>query len=151
MFSICATLQLEGRQPQAPVDEADTPLHDSDMVEVRAVHEKVIELVTLGDAAWFENNPERRIRIRNAVPMEFNAAISQPPVGMALRTMVLEAQAGVRMRQPVALSAEVTIEELGDEELFALFVQVAPPEAKGMLKKLRAAKLPGTPKPVATR
>ena len=121
------------------------------MVEVRAIHERVIELATLGDAAWFESNPDRRIRIRNAVPVEFNEAISRAPIGMVLYTLVLEAQPGVRMRQPVALSAEVTIEELGDEELFALFVQVAPPEAKGMLKKLRAAKLPGSPKPVATR
>jgi len=121
------------------------------MVEVRAIHERVIELATLGDAAWFESNPDRRIRIRNAVPMEFNAAMRQPPVGMVLHTLVLEAQPGVRMRQPVALSANVAIEELGDEELFALFVQVAPPEAKGMLKKLRAAKLPGAPKPVSAR
>ena len=121
------------------------------MVEVRAIHERVIELATLGDAAWFEDNPDRRIRIRNAVAMEFNAAMSQPPVGMVLYTLVLEAQPGVRMRQPVALSVEVAIDEFGDEELFALFVQVAPSEAKGILKKLRTTKLPGTPKPVATR
>jgi hypothetical protein len=121
------------------------------MVDVRAIHERVIELATLGDAAWFESNPDRRIRIRNAVPMEFNEAMSRPPVGMVLHTLVLEAQPGVRMRQPVALSVEVAIGELGDEELFAFFVQVAPPEAKGILKKLRATKLPGTLRPGATR
>ncbi|MET4664986.1 hypothetical protein [Sphingomonas sp. PvP056] len=121
------------------------------MNKVRAIHEWVIELATRGDAAWFESNPDRRIRIRRAVPMEFNAAISQPPVGMMLHTMVLEAQPGARIRQSVALSADITIENLGDEELFTLFVRVAPPEAKGILKKLRAAKLPGAMKPVGAR
>lgn len=121
------------------------------MVEVRAIHERAIELATLGDAAWFESNPERRIRIRNSVPTEFNEGISPPPSGMLVRTLVLEAQPGARLRQPVALPADVVIDELGDEELFALFVQVAPPEAKDLLKKLRITKLPGTPKPVKKR
>lgn len=121
------------------------------MVEVRAIHEKVIELATLGDAAWFESNPERRIRIRNAVPMEFNGIAGPSPVGMVLHTLVLEAQPGVRMRQPFALSVDAASSELGDEALFALFMQVAPPEAKEALKRLRATQLPGAPKPVATR
>lgn len=126
-------------------------IQELDMVEVRAIHERVIELATLGDAAWFEDNPDRRIRLRNAVPLEFNIMTSQPPIGMALHTLVLEAQLGVRMRQPVVLSVEVAIDALGDDELFALFMHVAPAEAKDALKKLRATKLPGTPKPVVSR
>ncbi|WEK00198.1 MAG: hypothetical protein P0Y59_00410 [Candidatus Sphingomonas phytovorans] len=121
------------------------------MIEVRPINERVIELATLGDAAWFESNADRRIRIRNAVPMEFNAVTSQLPAGMTLHTLVLEAQRGVRMRQPVALSAEVAIDELGDDELFALFMQAAPIEAKDALKKLRSTKLSGIPNPVASR
>nr|WP_294813664.1 hypothetical protein [uncultured Sphingomonas sp.] len=121
------------------------------MVEVRAIHERMIELATLGDAAWFESNPDRRIRIRNAVPMEFNENIGPSPTGMIQHTLVLEAQPGVRMRQPVALSTAVAIEALGDDELFALFMQVAPDGAKDALKKLRSTKLPGVPKPVESR
>lgn len=121
------------------------------MAEVRAIHERVIELATLGDAAWFENHPERRIRIRNAVPLEFNEDVGPSRYGMILQTLVLEAQPGVRIRQPIALSVMVAIDELGDEELFGLFMQVAPPEAKDALKALRAATLPGSPVPVASR
>ena len=121
------------------------------MVEVRAIHGRVIELATLGDAAWFEKNPDRRIRIRNAVPREFNEDIDGSSAGMLQRTLVLEAQPGVRLRQPVALPAEVEIDELGDDQLFALFMQVAPSEAKNALKRLRATKLPEIPKPVASR
>ncbi len=121
------------------------------MAEVRAIHERVIELATLGDAAWFENNPDRRIRIRNAVAMEFNEDIGSPPPGMLVRTLVLEAQAGVRLRQPVAILASVAIDELGDEALFTLFMQVAPPDAKNVLKKLRDAKVSGAPKPASSR
>ena len=121
------------------------------MVEVRAIHERVIELATLGDAAWFEDNPDRRIRIRNAVPMEFSEDVGPSAPGMLLRTLVLEAQPGVRMRQPVALSAGIPIDGLDDEELFSLFMQVAPREAKDMLGKLRSRKLPGTPRLAGTQ
>ncbi|RYY27338.1 MAG: hypothetical protein EOP62_07110 [Sphingomonadales bacterium] len=121
------------------------------MVEVRAIYERMIELATLGDAAWFESNPNRRIRIRNAVPMEFNEDIGHSQTGMVQHTLVLEAQPGVRMRQPVALATAVEIEALGDDELFAIFMQVAPDGAKDALKKLRSTKLPGAPKPGGTR
>lgn len=114
------------------------------MVEMRAIHERMIELATLGDAAWFESNPDRRIRIRNAVAMEFNDDIEPSPSGMRVQTLVLEAQPGVRMRHPVALSSAVEIDALGDEELFALFMQVAPSTAKDALKKLRSTKIPGS-------
>jgi hypothetical protein len=121
------------------------------MVEARTIHEQVIEIATLGDEAWFANNPHRRIRLRNAVPMEFAGEIESASAGMVLRTLVLEAQPGVRLRQPLALPADVAMEDMGDDALFALFMQAAPPEAKETLKKLRATKLPGVPKAAASR
>jgi len=57
-----------------------------------------------GDAAWFGKNPDRRIRIRQAVASEFSEEIGRAPVGMQWFALVLEAQPGARVRQPVALS-----------------------------------------------
>ncbi len=119
------------------------------MAELRALNERVIEIVTQGDAAWFEKHPDIRIRMRNAVPMEFNRNMGEPPVGMSWRALVLEAQPGVRARQPLALPMNVDNDALDDHQLFDLFMTVAPPEAKAMVDKLRAMKLPGTPKPTA--
>ena len=115
------------------------------MVEVKALHERVIEVATQGDAAWFDQRPDRRIRLRNAVPLEFNRDLGEPPVGMTWRAIVIEAQPGVRARQPVALPLGIDNDSMAEEDLFSLFMQAAPKEAKAMLKQLRRIKLPGTP------
>lgn len=115
------------------------------MGEIRALHERVIEVATQGDAAWFEKRPDRRIRLRNAVPMEFNQDLGQPPEGMTWRALVVEAQPGVRARQPVALPIGIDNETMGEDEMFKLFMQAAPKEAKSMIDKLRRVKLPGSP------
>lgn len=120
------------------------------MAEIRALNEKIIEIATQGDAAWFEKHPDSRLRMRNAVAMEFNRNLGEAPVGMTWRAIVLEAQPGVRMRQPIALPMGVRNDDMDDEQLFALFMQVAPAEAKGMVKQLRGLKLPGSPKPADT-
>jgi hypothetical protein len=117
------------------------------MSNVRAIHERVIEIATQGDAAWFEKGPDRRIRIRNAVPQEFNGILDEPPVGMTWRAIVVEAQPGVRARQPVALPIGIENDEISEQELFGLFLQAAPAEAKGIIDHLRKVKLAGVPKP----
>lgn len=120
------------------------------MAEIRALNERMIDVATQGDAAWFEKHPDNRIRVRNAVPMEFNRNLGEPPVGMTWRAIVVEAQPGVRARQPVALPMTVKNDAWDDQDLFDLFVQVAGPDAKAMVDKLRAMKLPGTPKPAGS-
>lgn len=110
-----------------------------------SVDERMIEIVTHGDAAWFEAHPDNRIRIRNAVNGEFKEDFGPAPVGMSWRAIVLEAQPGVRMRQPVALPLDVG-NDLNDHDLFSLFMQASGPEARGMVSKLRGLKLPGRPK-----
>lgn len=120
------------------------------MVEIRALNEKIIEIATQGDAAWFEKHPDNRLRMRNAVPMEFNRNLGEAPVGMTWRAIVLEAQPGVRLRQPIALPMGGGNEDMDDQQLLALFIQVAPPEAKSILTQLRDLKLPGTPKQSST-
>lgn len=120
------------------------------MAELRALNERVIEIATHGDAAWFEKHPDNRLRMRNAVNMEFNRNLGEPPVGMTWRAIVLEAQPGVRMRQPIALPMAVGNDDMDDAQLLDLFMQVAPVDASGLLNHLRGVKLAGKPKPAGT-
>ena len=101
-----------------------------------------IGIATGGDAAWFARHPDRRLRIRNMVPGEFDDLAGLPPVGMRWCTIVIEAQPGARSRQAVALPTDVDTGTLGDKDLFDLFVQVAPPGARQMIASLRKVKLP---------
>ena len=119
------------------------------MAEVRTLQERLIEIVSQGDAAWFEQQPDRRIRMRNAVTMEFNTNLGEPPVGMSWRALVVEAQPGARVRQPIALPISVENDSLEEQELFALFVQVAPPEAKSIIDRLRKIKVTDSQMPTA--
>ena len=118
------------------------------MAETKTLNERLTAIVTEGDAAWFEAHPDNRVRMRNAVAGEFNEEIGAAPMGMTWRCIVVEAQPGVRMRQPVALPMSASNDDMSDQQLFALFMQAAPPEAKGMIDRLRAAKLSGISKPV---
>jgi hypothetical protein len=103
---------------------------------------RAMEIATAGDAAWFERHPDRRLRIRNLVAGEFADVSGSAPVGMAWRTIVLEAQPGMRSRQAIALPFGLDIDMLGDADLFDLFVQVAPPGARAMIASLRKVKMP---------
>ena len=103
-----------------------------------------VEIATAGDAAWFAKAADRRLRIRNMVPGEFPDVTGAPPVGMAWRTIVLEAQPGARSRQAIALSLGTDLDALGDEALFDLFLQAAPKGARDVIACLRAMKLPAT-------
>lgn len=114
--------------------------------EVRSIQSLVVEVATQGDAAWFDKHPDRRLRIRQAVATEFNEDVGSAPVGMQWFALVLEAQPGARIRQPVALSIGFDIEGLDDGALFSLFHQAAPHGAKKIIAQLRSAKLPGTAK-----
>ncbi len=112
--------------------------------EVRSIEALIVEVATQGDAAWFDKHPDRRLRIRQAVAMEFNEDVRSAPVGMQWFALVLEAQPGARIRQPIALSIGFDVEGLDDSALFSLFQQAAPSGAKEILGELRSAKLPGT-------
>jgi hypothetical protein len=114
--------------------------------ELRSTNHLIVEVATKGDAAWFDKNADRRIRLRKAVAMEFSEDVGRAPVGMEWFAIVLEAQPGARMRQPVALPIGFDVGDMDDSALFSLFQQAAPQDAKDLLGKLRAAKLPGTAK-----
>lgn len=113
------------------------------MTHATALQKRMIEVATQGDAAWFETHPDNRIRIRNAVAGEFNEDFGPAPVGMSWRAIVLEAQPGMRMRQPVALPLNID-NDLSDHDLFALFMQAAGPQAKDTISRLRKVNLHGT-------
>lgn len=104
-----------------------------------------VEIATAGDASWFLKQPDRRLRIRNMVVGEFSDVDGQPPVGMAWRTIVLEAQPGARSRQAIALPIGMDVDAFDDNDLFDLFLRVAPPGARKMIAALRQVKLPGRP------
>ncbi len=120
------------------------------MAEITALQKRMIEIATQGDAAWFETHPNNRIRIRNAVTGEFNEDFGPAPVGMSWRAIVLEAQPGMRMRQPVALPLHIN-NDLSDHDLFALFMQAAGPEAKDAISRLRKVNPLNTPKTKGAR
>ena len=110
----------------------------------RLLQDRLVGIATQGDAAWFAANPDRRLRIRPAVPAEFAADVGRAPVGMQWFALVLEAQADARLRQPIALPIGFATDTLDDSALFSLFQQAAPTEAKALLARLRSTKLPGT-------
>jgi hypothetical protein len=110
---------------------------------------RLAAVVTQGDAAWFEVHPDMCVRMRNVVSGEFAEEIGVAPVGMTWRCIVVEAQPGVRLRQPVALPVVVANDSMSDQDLFALFIQAAPPEAKRTIDQLRALKLSGALKPAS--
>ena len=116
------------------------------MAGITALQQRMIEVATQGDAAWFDRHPDNRIRIRNAVDREFPTDFGPAPVGMSWRAIVLEAQPGVRLRQPVALPLHIG-NDLGDHDLFALFMQAAGPDARDMVRQLRGVRLPGREEP----
>lgn len=116
------------------------------MVGITALQQRMIEIATQGDAAWFDRHPDNRIRIRNAVAREFPADFGPAPVGMSWRAIVLEAQPGVRLRQAVALPLHIG-NDLGDHDLFALFMQAAGPDARDVVRQLRGVRLPGKGEP----
>ncbi len=104
-----------------------------------------IEIAMAGDASWFGKHPDRRLRIRNMVLGEFSDVGGQPPVGMAWRTIILEAQPGARSRQAIALPIGMDVDAFDDDDLFDLFLRVAPPGARTMIAALRQVKLPAAP------
>jgi hypothetical protein len=104
-----------------------------------------VAIATGGDALWFAAHADRRLRIRNMVPGEFSDVAVQAPVGMALHTIVLEAQPGARSRQAIALPIGTAVDRLGDDDLFDLFVQAAPPGARKMIARLRKVKIASAP------
>jgi hypothetical protein len=111
------------------------------VTDVKTLNGRLAAIVAEGDAAWFEAHPDNRVRMRNAVPSEFNEDTGTAPVGMTWRCIVVEAQPGVRVRQPVALPIAVSNDDMSDHQLFALFMQAAPPEAKAIISQLRGLKL----------
>lgn len=104
-----------------------------------------VRIATAGDTAWFDTHRDRRLRLRDMVPGEFDDVSGAPPMGMAWRTIVIEAQPGALIRQAIALQIGLAIDTLGDEDLFGLFVQAAPPGARQIIASLRKTKLPTGP------
>jgi hypothetical protein len=108
-----------------------------------------VEAASKNDAAWFEANPHRNLRLRDRIPGEYEKldAGLLPPPGTTARTLVIQMQPGVRARQPVAIFEYVKNDEVTDAQLFAFFKENYPLESQQLISKIRNIKLPGKPKP----
>ena len=67
----------------------------------RALHSKAIDRDCNLDRAWFVANPGCSYRLRDALPMEFNGQLEEPPVGSTWRVLVVELTGEMRLRCPV--------------------------------------------------
>lgn len=106
-----------------------------------------VEAAADDDAGWFEAHPDRHLRLRDRIPGEYEAhQVTIPPPGLVPRTLVIQPQPGVRLRQPVAVYAHVNHDELSDAQLFAFFEESASFEIKQMVSKLRKVKMSGKPR-----
>jgi hypothetical protein len=84
------------------------------------------------DREWFEGHPGRTIRIRDALPYEFDQPLRQAKPGFSWRVIVKEMEAGVRARSPVAVRSELRNEDAREADLERIFREVSP----GALKYL---------------
>lgn len=100
------------------------------------------------DAAWFAAHPDRQFRLRHRIGGEFVASqIQLPTAGLSPRTLVIQAQPGAWLRQPVDVQADVRNDDVTDRQLFAFFEQAASADVKDAVRTLRKARLPDKPNP----
>ena len=105
-----------------------------------------VDVASEDDAAWFEANADRVFRLRNRIGGEYEAhQVDLPPPGMTPRTLVVQAQPGVRIRMPVSAYANVSNDGTSDAELFVFFEEVASLEMRETVAKLRKVSLAGKP------
>jgi hypothetical protein len=86
-----------------------------------AIHRKQIVRAVDDDHNWFENNPERRFRLRKLIPFEFNSPTSRLADGWSWRVLVDQNLAGARVRIPVWVPVLLPHEGAEDEHLTAIY------------------------------
>lgn len=82
------------------------------------------------DREWFEGHPGRTIRLRDALPYEFDQPLPQARPGFTWRVIVKEVKAGVRARSPMAARAELRNEDASEADLERIFHEVSPETLK---------------------
>ena len=80
-----------------------------------AIHGKAIDLASEGDRVWFEQNPDRLLRLRDMTPFENNGPMELPPHGMTWQVIVLQIKRGMRYRLLLALPEDPANEDADDE------------------------------------
>jgi hypothetical protein len=99
----------------------------------RAIHSEAIERACEDDRSWFQRNPDRRFRLREAVRFEFNGPV-EAPEGMMLLALVAQVESGFRFRMPVALPIDNHFSSIDDEQLGAMFMRFAPKHVRKQFK-----------------
>jgi len=98
------------------------------------IHGKAIDRVSDNDRAWFRKNPNFFYRLRDLRKFEFNnEPLGEPGVGFVWYVLVANPMDGVRIRLPVSLQADVSFEDISEDEigqdfLAQIFRRVAPTE-----------------------
>jgi len=85
------------------------------------------------DLAWFAAKADRAFRLRDPGPLEFGP-LGDPGDGFSWRVLVARLPDGGRLRLPISLAWDLHNDHAKDQHLSMLFDQVAPAEAKAMLK-----------------
>ncbi|MFT6570481.1 MAG: hypothetical protein ACJAWY_002201 [Sphingomonas echinoides] len=82
------------------------------------------------DREWFEDHPGRTIRIRDALPYEFNQPLPQARPGYTWRVIVKEVKIGMRARSPLAARTELRNEDAKETDLERILREVSPDALK---------------------
>jgi hypothetical protein len=74
----------------------------------QAIHGKAIEQACEDDRLWFDAHPEQKLRLRHAVPYEFNGLDQVATPGYLSLVFVVLLGPGLRLRVPTLLPTLVT-------------------------------------------
>jgi hypothetical protein len=103
------------------------------------LHQAAVERASEDDRLWFEANPDRKLRLRDAVPMELNGPLPECPPGYSVRTVVVQFRPGVRSRTFIGIRADMPSEGAEDHHIEELIRRYAHPEAQEKFAEIALA------------
>jgi hypothetical protein len=71
----------------------------------QAIFSKAMDQACEDDRLWFDAHPDHKLRLRRAVPREFNGHDMPPTPDWIAAVLVILIGPGLRLRQPFALPA----------------------------------------------
>jgi hypothetical protein len=104
------------------------------------IHGKEIDKVTEDDRLWFESNPDRNFRLRHTARFELNGREPFPVENENTYTLVAQAIPGSRFRICIAAFLVMPVEKIAEQELRALFEDIAPKEIQELITYIRSLK-----------
>ena len=96
-----------------------------------------VDPTAAADQACFEAHPDRAFHLRDPAPLEFRDPLGEPGDGFSWRVLVARLPDGGRLRLPVSLAWDLHNDHAKDPHLAMIFDQVAPDQAKAMVRSPR--------------